>query len=77
MDDLFEKIKNTLTGGCSEMEFKDLRCPVCGSELNLVVHPHGHKFFVRCQKDSTHLAMHGEATTTPDWWCKNIGAGWY
>ncbi len=77
MEDSFDDIRNALTSGCSEEEFLEMRCPECGAELDLTVHPSGRKFFVRCQEDSTHLAMHDEATTAPEWWRKKVGSGWY
>jgi hypothetical protein len=77
MDDPFEQISSDLIRGCSERDFLEMRCPMCGSELTLTIHPHGRKFFVRCQKDSTHVAMHGESATPPEWWRMKVGSGWY
>ena len=76
MEESHERIRNALIAGCSEEQFAEMRCPKCGDALVFSVHPKGHKFFVRCQFDSTHFAMHGETHNPPAWWESAIGTGW-
>jgi ribosomal protein S27E len=71
-----EHILNALTAGCTEKEFVEMRCTKCGNGLRLFVHPKGKQFFVRCPTDNTHLAMHGEAHSPPEWWERYRGPGW-
>ena len=72
-----ENILSALSKACMEEQFEGMVCPRCGSRLDLSVHPDMSKFFVRCMKDTTHLAMHGENHNSPAWWSKHIGGGWY
>ena len=72
-----ENIRKALSEGCSHEEFLQMRCPKCHGDLQVTVHPKGRKFFVRCTKDSTHLAMQGESENPPEWFRERIGGGWY
>jgi hypothetical protein len=40
------------------------------AKITLVLQGPGN--FVRCQADSTHLAMHGENPDPPEWWDRHI-----
>lgn len=78
MSDPLDEIRSALISGCSEEEFLAMQCPACSSALVPRETPDGKGFFVRCKKDSTHLGMHGETETPPDWWAKKSEAlGWY
>ena len=68
MPESYKRIKDALAVGCSEEELAEMRCPICGSELDFEVHPEGRQFFMRCQSDSAHLAMTGETLNPPDWY---------
>ena len=70
------QIMREIEDGCTETEFLEKRCPRCGAELMLSVHPKGGRCFVRCTADSTHFAMHGETCKAPEWWERYKGAGW-
>ena len=78
MEEAYEHVLAQLTAGCSEAEFEAMRCPRCDGRLTISVNPDGRTFFVRCIADSTHLAMHGESHTPPEWWQRRIKSlGWY
>ena len=66
-----------LMTGCSEEEFRTLRCPVCGGALILHVNPKLHAFLVRCTTSSVHLGRHGEIAQAPEWWQSRVSGGWY
>lgn len=67
-----EEIRQALSTGCSEEELKAIRCPVCGSGVMFVVHPRRRMFFIRCELDNGHMAMHGVTSSSPDWWEKYV-----
>jgi hypothetical protein len=71
-----DAIFTQLVSGCSEDEFRELRCPVCGDSLTLNVHPKLHSFFVRCVSSSVHLGRHGEIVEAPSWWQSRVTGGW-
>lgn len=75
MEDQYEQIRRLLTDGCSETQFSELRCPVCGGGLAFVVHPNGRRYFVRCEASNAHLSMHGETPTPPAWWASHVRSG--
>jgi len=75
MEEHYEQIRCLLTNGCSETEFSELHCPVCGGGLAFVVHPNGRRYFVRCEASSTHLSMHGENLNSPVWWRSHVRTG--
>lgn len=67
-----EEIRLALAAGCSEEELKATRCPVCGDEVTLHVHPRRKMFFIRCNSDTTHLAIHGVSPSPPEWFAKYL-----
>ena len=72
-----DEIRRTLSIGGSEEELEAIHCPVCGGAVTFHVHPRRRMFFIRCVADTTHLAMHGVNTASPDWWEKYVEhAGW-
>lgn len=77
MADSHEQILKCLCTCCTEEEFSRMRCPRCGQNLTLRVRPGRGQFFVRCSADSTHLAMHGETASPPEWFQKYLGLGSY
>jgi DNA-directed RNA polymerase subunit RPC12/RpoP len=70
-----EQIRQALATGCSEEELKEMRCPICGSEVLFYVHPNRRTCFIRCKQDSSHMAMHEENLSSPDWWAKYVVRG--
>jgi hypothetical protein len=70
-----EDIRRGLATGCSEEEFKALRCPVCCGDVLFYVHPKRNSCFIRCKTDSGHMAMHEENASSPDWWEKYVMHG--
>lgn len=72
-----EEIRISLTKGCAEEHFEEMVCPKCSGQLKLCVHPDMRLFFVRCESDTTHLAMHGENDKPPSWWKDRVSGGWY
>jgi len=73
IDEIFRRLME----GCTEEEFTNLRCPVCGAALIFHVHPKLHSFFVRCAASNLHLSRHGNISEAPAWWHGRIGGGWY
>ena len=73
-----EEIRTAISKDCTEAQFKEMRCPKCGSGLILAVHPEMHEFSVRCESDTTHLMMHGQNDNAPMWWTDYVRSkGWY
>jgi hypothetical protein len=70
-----EEIRQTLSTVCSEEELKAIRCPICGGGVTFHVHPRRRMFFIRCASDTTHMAMHGVNSSSPDWWEKYVEYG--
>ena len=70
------EIIKRLIEGCSEEEFAALRCPICGSALNLHVHPNLQTFAVSCATNTLHLFMHESILAAPAWWNGRISGGW-
>ena len=68
----YKRINDALMAGCSEQEFAEMRCPICGDELDFAVHSEGRQFIMRCQSDSAHLAMTGETLNPPGWYAKRM-----
>ncbi len=71
-----EEILQTLSTGCSEEELKAIRCPVCSGGVTFDVHPRRRMFFIRCNSDTTHMAMHGVNPSPPDWWETYVTHDW-
>ena len=70
-----EEIRHALSTGCSEEEFKAMRCPVCGGEVLFYVQPKRRSCFIRCKLSNGHMAMHEENLSSPDWWEKYAKEG--
>lgn len=73
-------LRDQLASGCTEDEFRAMRCPECGSALTFHVHPRKHVFFLCCSANggSLHLSIHsGPHGTPPEWWSKYVSGGWY
>ena len=69
-------IISKLKAGCSQYEFFQLRCPVCGDGLSLSVNPNRRILYVRCKKYSMHVGVHDEVDHWVDWWANFISDGW-
>ncbi len=76
MDSDFNVIREKLAGGCSEDEFKAMRCPMCGGPLLLMVHPTREKMSVRCHT-AGHTHMHIKANASPEWLSSYVGGAWF
>lgn len=73
------QIRETIASGCTEEEFKKMRCPRCGAPLVLCVHPRLRTFWVRCEWDTSHMSMteESQSQTGPEWWKKYVlEIGW-
>ena len=75
-DAAIKDIRDKMVAGCSVDQFSGMRCPVCGSGLELDVHPRGKMVFVRCVSDTTHVAFHAVARNAPTWWAAHRSGGW-
>jgi hypothetical protein len=72
-----EEIRHLLSTDCTEEKLELIRCPNCGDAVTFYVLPERRRFYIRCNSDSTHMSMHGENTSSPDWWRKYvISEGW-
>jgi hypothetical protein len=71
-----EEIKEKLANGCSETEFRAMRCPVCGEPLVLEVHPTRSMLTVRCTRKGLHIRWQIEPKVRPEWLDAYVGGAW-
>lgn len=71
-----QEIKEKLMNGCSEDEFRAMRCPVCGKSLVLEVHPTRPMLIVRCTRRGLHIRWQIEPKMRPEWLDAYIGGLW-
>ena len=76
MEAQYKEIREKLTDGCSEDEFKAMRCPVCGGPLVLQVHPSLSMLTVQCIEPGFHIRLHIEPKTSPVWLKAHVGGAW-
>jgi hypothetical protein len=72
----FNEIVEKLTKGCSEDEFKAMRCPICAEPLLLKVHPTRRAMSVRCHK-SVHMQKHIKMDVSPEWQGTYVSDIWW
>jgi hypothetical protein len=70
------EIRGILARGCTEEEFNQLRCPVCGAALSLHVHPDLTQLNAYCSSPTMHVTLQ-ESVAPQTWFKKYVGGGWW
>jgi predicted RNA-binding Zn-ribbon protein involved in translation (DUF1610 family) len=77
----YKRIKAALASGCTEEQFKAMRCPKCGAALIFRVSPRtGRTFSVGCGKAEPppdFWLVEDMIGESPEWWRNYVGGSWY
>jgi hypothetical protein len=76
---VIDDIRHRVVSGCDAEEFAALRCPVCGSGLELDSHPRpggAALVFVACGASTAHVGFTDRAAVAPAWWAEHRSGGW-